>query len=75
MPKVNRRRHDLGQIIPQLRLPESNHRQQADKLKAEEEAVQNPNAALESRLAQQAIRRKPPDEVQQQKDGNDGRDN
>ena len=69
MPKVNSRRHELGQMVPELRLPGSHHGQQGHELKAEEEAVQNPNPALESRFAQQAIRREPPDEIQQQKEG------
>ena len=73
MPKVNGRRHELGQMVPELGLPVSNHGEQAHELKAEEEAMKNPNPALESRSAQQAIRREPPDEIQQEKDGNDGR--
>ena len=50
MPKVNRCRHGLGQLVPELRTPGSDDGQQAHQLNAKEEAVQNPSATLNPAL-------------------------
>jgi hypothetical protein len=74
MPKVNRGHHELGQLVPCLRTTGSDHREQARKLKAKEEAMENSNAAFPSCSAQQPIGREPPDKIQQQQAEDDDED-